>query len=100
MSHLVTSCHKNLLTSLVCVDMLHHTIRVKVSKLDWKSFERMTFWNVVFNSHLKLFLCESIATDPLKFIVGHGSRQHVRKLVVPLCTEIMIISADRPYLVL
>ena len=40
---------EDVLAVLVLVDVVDHSLRLKVSELDWEGLESVTFWHVVFN---------------------------------------------------
>jgi hypothetical protein len=50
--------HDNLFANLILENMVNHLLCIKMFELNWEGLERVTFWNIVFDTCLELIVCE------------------------------------------
>lgn len=76
--------------------MSDDAVTVAVGELDRESLKGVTLWHVVLNPVLE-FDCRKVApADSLEFIICQCCRQQVTQLGVPLCVEVVLVSAQAP----
>jgi hypothetical protein len=53
--------HHDFLADLIRIDMVNHTLRIEVCKLNGESLERMALWHMVLYARLELIIRKSLA---------------------------------------